>query len=243
MKEQKDCEMVLRALGGYDLSHLKFDYPRNDKPIVVLLSEYPINDLNHPESPKVDVIFQDKKGEQHFISDMFNVRDIRICVEVPEWNYKAYLTSKEWDDRRKEYSSIHPCKCEVCGSNNQVQLHHICYDRLGYEKDMDLVPLCKDCHDNIHQYCEAYKEGVGDLFYIWDKHMSKIPNANNNAEYIDRFICKFRDGLDFIFKKLPYIDRRHKQKFVRVFRDTMRNRQHGKDVLPHQMIIKLINTK
>ena len=44
-------------------------------------------------------------------------------------------------------------KCESCGSNVQLQCHHITYERLTRERIDDLVILCggsNGCHQRIH---------------------------------------------------------------------------------------------
>jgi hypothetical protein len=44
----------------------------------------------------------------------------------------------------------------VCKEPNfDVELHHTTYDRLGCEKLTDLVPLCREHHELVHQYLDA----------------------------------------------------------------------------------------
>jgi len=71
-------------------------------------------------------------------------------------NYKKYINSKEWRERRKLYYSEHEKKCTVCGSKENIHLHHIIYANLGCEPDKDLNPLCKKDHFLYHKH---YKNG------------------------------------------------------------------------------------
>ena len=64
--------------------------------------------------------------------------------------YIEYLKSDDWKERRKYLMELANWTCCQC-DNKATQLHHLKYDNLGNEElDIDVIPLCKDCHDNIH---------------------------------------------------------------------------------------------
>ena len=76
-------------------------------------------------------------------------------------NYYEYIKSNEWQKVRKKYFSSNMFKtyskknkwtCYVCDEDNKpLDLHHRKYKRLGHEKiHIDLVPVCRDCHNHIH---------------------------------------------------------------------------------------------
>lgn len=80
-------------------------------------------------------------------------------------DYKKYIRSTAWRNKRKQYFeskmyNTYPTGkaagkfvCYVCGSDDNLQLHHRTYKRLGNERiNVDLVPVCQKCHTNIHQY-------------------------------------------------------------------------------------------
>ena len=69
--------------------------------------------------------------------------------ELKSMPYKQYLQSSHWKHRRLEYYKTHKKICYCCKNESYV-LHHTCYDRRGEEKDEDLIPLCEDCHNKIH---------------------------------------------------------------------------------------------
>jgi len=64
--------------------------------------------------------------------------------------YQQYLASDHWADVKARYKrSKLPQNCYVCGKQ-PVELHHRTYKRLGEEKLMDIVPLCRTCHQGTH---------------------------------------------------------------------------------------------
>lgn len=64
-------------------------------------------------------------------------------------SYRDYLRSPHWLGLRRTYrvSSL-PQVC-VCGDED-VQLHHLTYERVGAERLTDLTPLCRGCHALVH---------------------------------------------------------------------------------------------
>lgn len=64
--------------------------------------------------------------------------------------YRDYIKSPEWADVKARYQKSRlPKKCMACGSKN-YDLHHRTYKRLGKEWLTDLVPLCREHHDQTH---------------------------------------------------------------------------------------------
>ena len=62
-------------------------------------------------------------------------------------NYKKYLKSQEWKERRKEFLEESNYECEACGGT-ATQVHHLNYDCLGEEEREDIEVLCKSCHED-----------------------------------------------------------------------------------------------
>lgn len=65
-------------------------------------------------------------------------------------NYKLYIKSKKWSQRKKTYYKHHKKECVICGSKYEIGLHHISYKNLGKEHDEDLVSLCWFHHSKYH---------------------------------------------------------------------------------------------
>lgn len=75
-------------------------------------------------------------------------------------SYHDYLQSSHWLEKRK-YFFEHSQRiiamrrnggvcCEFCKLKTKVNLHHKTYERLGNERTTDLIILCDDCHNTIH---------------------------------------------------------------------------------------------
>lgn len=65
--------------------------------------------------------------------------------------YRQYIESDAWK-RKRERRLIHDgYRCKLCGSAKNLQVHHVTYERLGFEQMDDLVTLCKDCHESVHE--------------------------------------------------------------------------------------------
>lgn len=65
--------------------------------------------------------------------------------------YDWYINSASWERRKVAYYAKHPKKCRACGSTEEIHLHHHTYTRLGKEHDNDLIPLCREHHDAVHE--------------------------------------------------------------------------------------------
>lgn len=73
-------------------------------------------------------------------------------AELRQMPYSEYLRTAEWNRRRQVALKIADHKCMICSSAEVLQVHHRTYERLGCEKQTDLLVLCHDCHDLFHRY-------------------------------------------------------------------------------------------
>jgi phage terminase large subunit GpA-like protein len=76
------------------------------------------------------------------------------CADTGEvvTSYEEYLRSRHWANVRRCFKSSrsYTGKCAVCGFHSNLQLHHKSYERLGRERERDLVHLCDKCHSKTH---------------------------------------------------------------------------------------------
>src|SRR5208282_414690 len=70
-------------------------------------------------------------------------------------SYRDYLSSETWLQRRRTYLYDHD-DCNRCGMSREnakqaydqdLNVHHVNYLRLGRELDNDLEALCRRCHE------------------------------------------------------------------------------------------------
>lgn len=64
--------------------------------------------------------------------------------------YRSYLKSPEWDERRQETLRRADYRCERCGKDAPLQAHHLTYKNIFNEPLEDLQALCFDCHKWQH---------------------------------------------------------------------------------------------
>nr|WP_313519507.1 HNH endonuclease [Brevundimonas diminuta] len=70
-------------------------------------------------------------------------------------SYRDYLSSPHWQNVRRRYWASKLAKnkcCAGCGAGGALSLHHRTYKRIGEERLMDLVLVCRDCHSDIHDF-------------------------------------------------------------------------------------------
>jgi len=79
-------------------------------------------------------------------------RKVRGGLTVKQWKnaHQRYLASKEWAQLKKRLFKKYGEYCRSCGSTQQLQVHHLTYDRWRQEELTDLVVLCCHCHATIH---------------------------------------------------------------------------------------------
>ena len=65
-------------------------------------------------------------------------------------SYQDYLSSPKWNRRKHAFYRTNEKSCAACASKTRLLIHHLSYERLGHERDDDLVILCWDCHDELH---------------------------------------------------------------------------------------------
>jgi len=68
---------------------------------------------------------------------------------VVESYYDYVLASERWARLRTRLLVARGRRCERCGvleAARDLDLHHLTYDRLGFERDDDLQVVCRPCH-------------------------------------------------------------------------------------------------
>jgi hypothetical protein len=88
-------------------------------------------------------------------------------------SYANYLQSGHWLDFRKRYrASGLPQRCAVCPEPS-YDLHHKTYVRIGCEQLTDVVPLCRDCHKEVHRILDARRWPVEKTDRVIDQMLGK----------------------------------------------------------------------
>lgn len=113
--------------------------------------------------------------------------------------YEWYITSPQWKEKRAQRMAIDGIKCALCGSRHNLQVHHITYERLGFENiETDLITLCHTCHERLHSF-----EGTP----MWDAAEKKVKSAASKAGHryfikLTYEFCKENAEIDIYEKTL-----------------------------------------
>lgn len=71
--------------------------------------------------------------------------------ELRRMPYEEYLQTPEWLALRKLVKHRANHRCEHCGAtDSEWNVHHLTYERRGFEDLSDLVLLCRKCHEIAH---------------------------------------------------------------------------------------------
>lgn len=81
------------------------------------------------------------------------LREQQAAQKQREWWqwYDRYLSTPQWKARRALVMKRAQGLCEGCRSAQAQQVHHLTYDHVGNEFLFELVALCNECHDRIHE--------------------------------------------------------------------------------------------
>jgi len=89
--------------------------------------------------------------------------------------YREYISSRHWAERKVRYYKTHKKECALCHSTSHVELNHIYYGNFGFEKDEDLIPLCRGHHEMLHRHIGVSKDmryATAD-FIEWQRRLLK----------------------------------------------------------------------
>ena len=66
--------------------------------------------------------------------------------------YSEYLKTEHWQLlKQRKLASKTKYVCFVCGCKKYLELHHKTYKRIGNERLMDVIWLCRNCHELTHR--------------------------------------------------------------------------------------------
>jgi hypothetical protein len=74
----------------------------------------------------------------------------RLLSYLRAMPYKEYLQTEHWRHFKGEFLKSVNNFCQICGSTNQIKVHHKTYKNRGRETFNDVMALCKTCHNKTH---------------------------------------------------------------------------------------------
>lgn len=122
--------------------------------------------------------------------------------------YNSYINSSKWNKIKNEYLQKHP-KDELIIWKNKVKandVHHLSYENLGNEKNMDLCSVCSDTHELLHSY-------FAPELILQDENLALVYSAGNKLcrfyyfqnEYENQHPDTFKKYKKLTVKLLDYI--------------------------------------
>lgn len=112
--------------------------------------------------------------------------------------YQEYLKSEHWEKKKEDFFTNRKYRCLLCGSRMKLEVHHLTYKNLGNEKKIDLVYLCRFCHDKAT--FSAEKEKINEFL---------ITNRSRNIINRDKPTYNTKEAISFR-KRLQRKNRRFK---------------------------------
>ena len=103
-------------------------------------------------------------------------------------DYKEYLTSPRWYALRDAICRQAKYICVACGSNNQLDVHHMSYANLGNERFYELVCLCHVCHNALHKCHKADEDLFIHSIYFIRKMAGSVVLEYNLEQWL--YECK-----------------------------------------------------
>ena len=70
--------------------------------------------------------------------------------------YQEYLKSEHWKNLRGQKIRGKGAICEICGSKENINIHHMEYKNIYDIKAYQLRVLCKTCHETIHNHLKLF---------------------------------------------------------------------------------------
>lgn len=70
-----------------------------------------------------------------------------MTTRPANFDYQAYLASREWSLLRERVRERSGNRCEHCCHARQQSVHHLTYKNLGNEDLHELLAVCEPCHE------------------------------------------------------------------------------------------------
>ena len=90
---------------------------------------------------------------EYKLRDFFYEDALRPQTKKGSWwsKYNDYLNSHEWHEKRECVLFRDNHTCQHCGSDENLQVHHMSYKHLGESQEISsCITLCKSCHEKVH---------------------------------------------------------------------------------------------
>ena len=94
------------------------------------------------------------KPRKHYLDDV-DIPDTNCNADFSRDTYVEHLMSDKWKQTKLTRLLIDDFKCQQCDKPITAETshcHHITYKNLGDEGMKDVVSVCPQCHNDIHEF-------------------------------------------------------------------------------------------
>lgn len=77
--------------------------------------------------------------------------ELFVAGRLARLPYNLYLRTQHWKQMRALAIDRYGRTCVLCDGDDNVNVHHRTYERIGRERLDDLVVLCRKCHASHHR--------------------------------------------------------------------------------------------
>ena len=94
------------------------------------------------------------KPRKHYLDDV-DIPDTSCNADFSRDTYVEHLMSDKWKQTKLTRLLIDDFKCQQCDKPITAETshcHHITYKNLGDEGMKDVVSVCPQCHNDIHEF-------------------------------------------------------------------------------------------
>ncbi|MGV8172340.1 MAG: sacsin N-terminal ATP-binding-like domain-containing protein [Candidatus Woesearchaeota archaeon] len=101
-----------------------------------------------PKKPIKEVLTTPKLNE--IVKPSYSGKPQKGQFNISDKEKQAYYRTKEWKEIQEKCFNNSDYKCDECGSEEDLQAHHLTYENWGNETVTDLKCVCRSCHEKIH---------------------------------------------------------------------------------------------
>lgn len=154
---------------------------------------------------------------------LVKVHSSELITELANMKYKQYLATTYWLNVRESMHSIIGYKCEICGCEEDIQIHHFHYANRGKETLDDLACLCGRCHRFIHNSENAMIGHICDRkdFSREIKFGNKIKKKFSNRLYLK--ILPLAQQHSWLIQQIENLFECSREDFIKKFNEELKS--------------------
>lgn len=95
-------------------------------------------------------------AEMNYFRELVSSERLAALRSMP---YADYVETPEWFNVRMSALDAAGSRCQVCNTDDGLDVHHRTYERRGNEVLEDLTVLCRECHQRFHDFGELVPGG------------------------------------------------------------------------------------